>query len=351
MGTPRTIVGTPMHPGRRRRRFGSVIAVAVVGAAEALTAAGCTPTPVPDPVIDIAVGGIHTCDVHANVTVRCWGYNADGELGNGTTTDSLTPVAVSSISGATKISAGERHSCAIVTAGAVMCWGLGTSGRLGAGSFSSSTIPVTVSGLSGATEISVGDAHTCVIVAGGAVRCWGEGSLGRLGNDQFSNVGVPATVPGITNAVSISAGSTTTCAALSSGTVKCWGNNDFGALGTGSDSPGFVASPLLVSGISTAFQVSVGFRHACAVLVGNTTACWGDESLGALDNGVVNPGWSNTPLAVSGLTPAAATDSGSQFSCASLALGGVNCWGRNDLGQLGDGTTTNRTIGVYIPGA
>lgn len=77
----------------------------------------------------------------------------------------------------------------------------------------------------------------------------------------------------------------------------------------------------------------------------------GDESLGALDNGVVNPGWSNTPLAVSGLTPAAATDSGSQFSCASLALGGVNCWGRNDLGQLGDGTTTNRTIGVYIPGA
>lgn len=117
MGTPRTIVGTPMHPGRRRRRFGSVIAVAVVGAAEALTAAGCTPTPVPDPVIDIAVGGIHTCDVHANVTVRCWGYNADGELGNGTTTDSLTPVAVSSISGATKISAGERHSCAIVTAG------------------------------------------------------------------------------------------------------------------------------------------------------------------------------------------------------------------------------------------
>ncbi len=199
--------------------------------------------------VTIATGGAHTCARFADGSVKCWGRNDVGQLGIGTTTGpefcivgtvfgsacSFTPVSVTGISIVTALATGGAHTCALLADGTVRCWGANFSGQLGNGTFTASSTPVLVSGLTSATAVTAGGIHTCALLADGSVKCWGSDSHGQLGNgaplDPFSLSSTPLPVSGITTATAVAGGRAHTCALLADGTVRCWGDNDGGQLG------------------------------------------------------------------------------------------------------------------------
>ena len=214
--------------------------------------------------------------------MQCWGNNHFGQLGNGGTTNSTTPVAVIGISDATALSVGYSHSCAITGEGTVKCWGSNSFGQLGDGG-TNSTTPVTVSGINDATALSAGQMHTCAITSQGAVKCWGENRNGKLGNGGGAISTTPVAVSGISNATAVAAGVEHTCAITGEGTVQCWGWNGFGQLGTGSTTSS--TTPVTVGGISNATALAAGHAHTCAIINGGMLQCWGNNRYGQLGNG------------------------------------------------------------------
>ena len=181
----------------------------------------------------ITAGFGHTCAVLADGTVRCWGGNLHGNLGDGTQITRLTPVAVSGISTATAVSAGGNHTCAVLADGTARCWGGNWSGQLGDGTTTNRHTPVPVSGISTATAVSAGGGHTCAVLADGTARCWGWNGRGRLGDGTQINRHTPVPVSGISTATAITAGWQHTCTLLADGTAHCWGSNNSGQLGDG----------------------------------------------------------------------------------------------------------------------
>jgi alpha-tubulin suppressor-like RCC1 family protein len=200
-------------------------------------------------VTKLAAGQNHTCALVADGSAWCWGQNTAGELGNGETSVSVSfppePVKVLGLTGATAISAGGFHTCALMPRGAVRCWGNNRSGELGNselgnGTTSYSATPVAVTGLSGpAIAISAGDGATCALLDTGAVQCWGDNTQGQLGfanHDDNTHSHVPTVVPGLGKAIAISVAGAApihTCALLRDGSAKCWGTNDTSQLGDG----------------------------------------------------------------------------------------------------------------------
>ncbi|MCC5866266.1 MAG: hypothetical protein JJU31_14175 [Wenzhouxiangella sp.] len=296
-------------------------------------------------VEQLATHDAHACVVTAAGGVRCWGNNTHGELGDGTTQSRRTAVDVVGLAnGVAAVSTGRGHSCALTLAGAVLCWGRNNFGQLGDGSTSQRLTPVQVSGLtSGVQAIALGDAHSCAITGSGAVSCWGHNFLGQLGNGSSEDRSVPGLVFGLTSGVqAISAGHAHSCAIAAGGGARCWGYNLGGQLGDGTNVTRF--TPVHVSGLSSGvLAIQAGVLHSCAVTTGGAMQCWGNNFLGQLGDGSTTNRL--TPVQVSGLdTGVTGLGTGHYFSCGLMTNAELRCWGSNFYGQLGVGIELSRQL-------
>ena len=183
--------------------------------------------------IVVSAGATHACALLVDKTITCWGQDLRGELGNDAVSKrELTPVTVKGISGAIAVAAGDGETCALVANRTVKCWGSNTMGQLGNGSvLDHSLAPVAVSGLIAVSVISAGSGYACAVMVSGTAACWGYNGRGELGNGTTTSSATPVGVRGVTSAVGLSTGSTHACVALADESARCWGDNGYGKLG------------------------------------------------------------------------------------------------------------------------
>lgn len=320
---------------------------------------------------EIATGGFHSCALVENGEVRCWGSNSAGQLGDGTTTKQLTPVPVltspggSPLTGARALVTGHGHSCVLIGDGEVHCWGWNSFGQLGDGTSTNRMNPAPVltspggAPLGKVQALTLGFAHTCGLLDSGEVRCWGWNEDKQLGDGTTTNRKYPVPVLsgpggppfGDAQALGLSIAEHT-CALLNSSEVRCWGDNGYGQVGDGTFGlPNYRAYPVPVvqspggAPLKSVKALALGASHTCVLHSDEKVRCWGMNNRGQVGDGTSIE--RHTPVLV------LASPDGPPFSgVRALALGGwhscalvgesVRCWGENAFGQVGDGTTDDR---------
>lgn len=300
----------------------------------------------------------HTCAIYGSGGLHCWGLNASGQLGDGTTTNSAIPVVVPGLTGVTSVSTGRVHTCAIAQ-GVVKCWGEGIEGQLGNGTTNSSPTPVTVVGLTTVTNqavaLAVGADFSCarmqnVVTGAGSVRCWGGNSVGQVGSGSASpQVFAPATVSGLTGVTHLAAGSYFACA-VTGGTVRCWGSGVSGQFGIGAVVLSSNVPAAAATGITNATVVTAGGSHVCAA--NGTTGdawCWGDRSFGQLGEGtIVRNSPITSPVYFGASFRPTRIFAANAGNCA-IVGGQAFCWGLNNFGQLGNVGQPIANSGAPLP--
>jgi alpha-tubulin suppressor-like RCC1 family protein len=316
---------------------------------------GNTTTPITVPVLttdssaysSVSVGGSHSCGVRVNDSrVLCWGYNLYGRLGIGnTTTTMLSPVLTVDTSAYGSVSTGTEHSCGIrVNDSRVLCWGYNFNGELGIGNTTNMLSPVLTVDSNAYMSIQSGSNHNCGVRANDSrVLCWGNNDLGGLG---VGNTTTPITVPVLTSDssafLSVSAGGSHSCGVRANDSrVLCWGYNANGQLGVGNTTSPIMV-PVLTVDSSAFLSVSAGGNRNCGVRLNDSRVlCWGYNA-----NGQLGVGNTTTPITVPVLTvddsAYSSVSTGFSHSCGIRANDSrVLCWGYNTNGQLGVGNTTS----------
>jgi len=341
----------------------------------------------PEPFDSVTTGEHTTCAIGKDGAVWCWGEGNVGQLGAdpggrrcGNELNAwpctATPTKIAGLRDARSLAIGH-HVCAALASGEVWCWGANDSGQLGSAStercvpnlgqlpdqhggkpairtetpaLECSRVPLKVPGIGGAVQVAAGRHHTCALTASGNVLCWGDNGSGQLGLGSVARAEAPTRVRGLDGVVGIAAAMSTTCAWRSDGQALCWGANDSGQLGAPTQETcahGLSCSRTPREVLTGAVSVGVGFTHSCARRRDGSVACWGldtDEQLGSA--GADTCGSTRQPCAllpqrVRGISRASALAVGHGFACA-IVDDRIECWGRNALGSLGDGTTRNR---------
>lgn len=305
----------------------------------------CTHLPGSACATALRAGGTHACALRDSRTL-CWGRNSFGQLGDSTTMNRLTPTPIGGLTNVVEITAGSSHTCARLGTGSVRCWGSNPYGQLGGDTRDQRTTPTSVVTLANASSLSAGGNHTCAVTTESTIVCWGRNSAGQIGDGMAPDDALrPSTVVGITDATGVAGGFSHTCAVRSTGAVSCWGANSMGQLGDGSTSSS-EPTPVDVTGITDAVQVTAGTFHSCALRATGAVVCWGGNGFGQLGDGSMAT--SPLPSLVPGLSDAIEIRAGDLHTCAVRETGALLCWGQNASGQLGDGTMTNSGVPVLL---
>jgi alpha-tubulin suppressor-like RCC1 family protein len=297
-------------------------------------------------VTDIFAGRVNSCARLTDGTFRCWGYNREGQFGDGSMTSRYASTPVPTLVGVARLVLGRYHSCALMTDTTIRCWGSNDRGQLGDGTMTNRLEMTPVPGLTGVAEIALGPSCTCVRMASGTISCWGFNRDGQFGDGTNTSRLTPTPIPGIAGVTQLVLGDESTCARLEDSTVRCWGTNQGGQLGDGTVTAHL--SPLRVSGLTGVAEIAIGDRHACARMSDSTVRCWGQNDRGQLGDGTMTDRLLPTP--VLGLREVTQITVGSLHTCARTSDGAVRCWGINASGQLGDGTRDPRLIPNAVVG-
>jgi alpha-tubulin suppressor-like RCC1 family protein len=310
----------------------------------------------------ISAGSRHDCGVARSGNIYCWGENTEGQLGDGSTTDSPTPVKVtgghvfesvavsSGLGGQPGLPGQGDHSCGIATNGRAWCWGENSSGQLGDGTTTSSSAPVRVVGSLVFQQITAGLGQTCGVTTGNAGYCWG----GRYpGDGNNSGSPTPVAVSGSLAFSLLSAGgdvNTNFVCGVTTGNVGyCWGDNLNGQLGTGQNPTNPALAPTAMAGGLSLATLSAGSMHSCAVTSAGAAYCWGFNSGGRLGNGTGGGG--DPPVAVSGGLSFSQIAAGKDHSCGITTQHAAYCWGEGVYGQLGNGGVLAADVPDPVSGA
>ena len=306
--------------------------------------------------VEVAAGTEHSCARHADGTVSCWGWGHVGQLGDGLLEHEWmrnAPHRIPGLSDVIGLSAMYDHTCAVHRDGGVSCWGNNYHGELADGVHgpaSARAVPLRSPFIRDAVQVAAGS-HTCARHRDGTVSCWGStgperGSSQPADPDQWlAWAYAPAPVLDVDDAVEITAGSAHTCARRSDGSVWCWGTNVSGSVGDGTDRPR--PFPTRSGDIDDATGISAGFGHTCAVHGDGSASCWGDGRNGQLGDGT-EYNLRLAPSPVADLTDATSIMAGFWQTCATRASGTPVCWGWNTTGTVGDGSTTERRVPVPV---
>jgi len=307
-----------------------------------------------DNVTIIAGGYSYSLALKGDGTVWAWGYNAYGQLGNGTTGTAINPVQVSNLTGVTAIAGGGFHSLALKSDGTVWAWGRNNSGQLGNGSSGTGkdeSSPVQVTGISGVIAIAAGYYHSLALKNDGTVWAWGRNNYGQLGieSDAYDS-NSPVQVSGLTQMIAIAGGYEHSLALKNDGTVLAWGNNLHGQLGVGTSGVGVnKKAPVQTIGLSGVTAIAGGYYHSLALKSDSTVQAWGSNSIGELGIGNTEAAISK-PTQIIGLSGVISIAGGNGHSVALNSDGTVRALGSNTNGQLGDDSTTDKTSPVQVKG-
>jgi len=300
----------------------------------------------------IAAGGNHSLALKSDGTLWAWGLNDNGQLGDGTNDNKSTPVYVRDTGGVTltnitAIACGMNHTIALKSNGTVWAWGYNDYGQLGDGTYATTNTPVAALGLTGVTTIAGGNCHSLALKSDGTVWAWGLNDNGQLGDGTYATTNTPVAALGLTNVMAIGAGSTHSLALKTNGTVWAWGNNGSGQLGDGTTVT--TNTPVAVSGLTNVIAIGAGGSYSLALKSDGTLWAWGYNNYGQIGQ----PPFSQelTPAPVVNLSNIVAMARGiGKHSLALKSDGTVWSWGLNDNGQLGNGTTTNYSSPLQVPG-
>jgi alpha-tubulin suppressor-like RCC1 family protein len=244
-------------------------------------------------IAEIFAGEQSACARKTDDTLWCWGLNNHGQLGNGTFTDSAVPVQVVDMVGASFLAAGGTvaalNACAWQASGALSCWGWNSNGEVGDGTMIDKPFP-TATGIVPVTSVAAANIATCASVTNTTAYCWGGNTYGQLGDGTVNMSTTPVAVQGptggdLTGVVEVGSSDRGDCARLSDGSVWCWGDNSVGQLGTGSLVPAMTTLPVQVQLSATASALAIGNLHGCALLTGDVVECWGSNISGQLGRG------------------------------------------------------------------
>jgi len=287
----------------------------------------------------IQLGDLFSCDVGSGVA-SCWGDNGFGVLGNGTQSGSTsTPTDVRGGLAFTQVSTSTLHVCGLTTAGEAYCWGSNSTGQGGTGDVQGPSLtPRKVVGGLTFSSLSAGDTHTCALTPAGVAYCWGDNGFGQLGvNSDVGYLATPTAVAGGLTFKNISAGVRATCGVTTSNQAWCWGSDESGELGNGGPISYMTTDisrvPVAVSGGLSFSSIGVGQFYACGLTTTGSVSCWGRNDVGRLGNGETTD--TSEPRAIASSLTFTQLDTGFTHACAVATGGGAYCWGANNSGELG----------------
>jgi alpha-tubulin suppressor-like RCC1 family protein len=300
-----------------------------------------TTSPQPLAFVQVSAGLFHSCGVTTDNRAYCWGQNAAGALGDGTTTFRPTPVAVIGGLRFVQVSAGYEYTCGITTDDRAYCWGENDHGKLGDGTSVSRSAPVRVAGGHPFRQVHAGDYHTCGVTPSYEAFCWGYNIYGQLGDSsEFIQRRTPVRVAGGLSFRRVIAGALYTCGVTTGNRGYCWGDGRVGQIGDGKTyqrrTPRAVAGGLSFRQVVAGGGDRSGGAHSCGVTTDNRAFCWGANASGELGDGTTTQRLK--PAAVAGGLQFSGVSPGGEHSCGVTTGKIAYCWGQRYYGQVGDGS-------------